>query len=402
MLIDDTIVNKYCNESDDTHLLNGNPINEVYFGNKNKYTIEMEKLISDLIKLKVKDDMKDKELSTVISPTLDKLEEVIEEFVKTKVCVMVEVSDKKTYNCSTFVAQLKKSTPVKLTKYGLIFGDSLAKAKLYIIFSWCFVFKPILTPEEITACLLHELGHDFSSSVIPLTSGLNTLKLALSISNRTKLGLYKNKKIDKTGIDKFKSYFEQTYRNIPNILEFLKGFIGDITDTAKLLLAKMIPLMNSNGYADEKFADSFATMHGYGPYLASALKKLDDYDAKRYKDSPLMDAIMGCASLALLVLFDEHPSTIVRMKTQVSLLEFELANDKTISPLLREEIQSQIIEIKALMKQYLIISESDKYSMAKKEYGRTMLEIFDDGDIFGGLVKSIFSIEAIDKKIKTM
>ena len=106
--------------------------------------------------------------------------------------------------------------------------------------------------------------------------------------------------------------------------------------------------------------------------------------------------MLGFYTLAFLIIFDEHPSTFARIKSQIASLQYELDSDKTLPPQMKRKIQKDINDLNVLMKQRLTIEKSDKYLMATKMYDNAMDKLFDTGDIFGTLIRGAFRFKDID------
>ena len=99
---------------------------------------------------------------------------------------------------------------------------------------------------------------------------------------------------------------------------------------------------------NEKLADNFATMYGYGPALSSGLEKLDSYDMKgspskindAYAKIPFISnihAINTSIGTIILQAFDEHPSCLSRTKDQLDMLERE-AMKEDLDPKMKKVI----------------------------------------------------------------
>ena len=135
-------------------------------------------------------------------------------------------------------------------------------------------------------------------------------------------------------------------------------------------------LMNSKELkpvrADEKFADQFVTMYGYGPELISAFSKMViDYSKfeKKLVKIPILNLFVGLKKIA----FDfgyrnfldlEHPPMITRMKSVIANLESDLKHTPNLSPETRRDIMNQIKDCKLKIDQFYNNTEND--NMATK------------------------------------
>lgn len=108
--------------------------------------------------------------------------------------------------------------------------------------------------------------------------------------------------------------------------------------------------------ADEKFADQFVSMYGYGPELASALSKTmidySDFD-RRFKDVPLLNVFVGLNQIRknLLNVVDDspHPVTKNRLLGVVRQLEQDLKDTPNLTPTMKKKMQDQIAQTKRII-----------------------------------------------------
>lgn len=101
--------------------------------------------------------------------------------------------------------------------------------------------------------------------------------------------------------------------------------------------------------ADEKFADQFATMYGYGPELSSALAKtmIDHSDFDRaLKDVPILNVLVGLnqirKNLGNVSDDNPHPVTKNRLLGVLKQLEQDLKDTPNLTPGMRQDMQAQI------------------------------------------------------------
>lgn len=110
---------------------------------------------------------------------------------------------------------------------------------------------------------------------------------------------------------------------------------------------------NMTDRADEKFADQFASMYGYGPELASALAKTmihySDFD-KSLKDVPLLNVFVGLnqirKNIGSIASDNPHPVTKNRLLNVVRQLEQDLKDTPNLTPTMKKKMQDQIIQTK--------------------------------------------------------
>lgn len=118
---------------------------------------------------------------------------------------------------------------------------------------------------------------------------------------------------------------------------------------------------NFNDRVDEKFADNFAIMYGYGPELSSILSKSATYrqyeNLESLRKIPIVNIFLGLKSIAGSLVNrgisgNVHPTLYTRMTNTISQLEYELDNVKNLTPKQRKEIQSNIDKAKAQLNSY--------------------------------------------------
>lgn len=113
---------------------------------------------------------------------------------------------------------------------------------------------------------------------------------------------------------------------------------------------------NMTDRANEKFADQFASMYGYGPELASALSKTmihySDFD-RSFKDVPLLNVFVGLnqirKNIAYISSDNPHPVTKNRLLNVVRQLEQDLKDTPNLTPTMKKKMQDQIIQTKKII-----------------------------------------------------
>lgn len=176
---------------------------------------------------------------------------------------------------------------------GLKFDTSKFSANLLVCLNTGILFSGILTVPELIAVLLHEIGHNFTKSVLQYNH----------ISDRV----------------------------------------------------------------DEKFADQFVAMYGYGPELNNAFGKMNlDYDEneKKMRDIPVLNIVIGLSDILGRYSirnsgFDEHPAIKSRMLSQIEQLKSDLKYTPDMNPKLKKQIEDEIARIENDMKIYLNSNNND-------------------------------------------
>ena len=110
----------------------------------------------------------------------------------------------------------------------------------------------------------------------------------------------------------------------------------------------------------------------------------------------MFSLLVGMMSFALTSLFDEHPDNISRMTNQIDYLEYELKHNVALSKEDKKDMQKQIIQIKALIKQSTIIDSNNKYSIPYKVYSKILVNLLGGQEIFGRINKALFNAKIMD------
>ena len=108
---------------------------------------------------------------------------------------------------------------------------------------------------------------------------------------------------------------------------------------------------------NEKFADQFAAMYGYGPDIASAFSKMTvNYGPieKAFKDVPVVNILVGLSNIwdnAVMrtSVQNEHPAMRSRMEAQIRQLEQDLKDTPELTPEMRADIKKQIERCKQII-----------------------------------------------------
>ena len=161
-----------------------------------------------------------------------------------------------------------------------------------------------------------------------------------------------------------------------------------------------LPLSLNN----EKTADNFATIYGYGPALSSALNKLETASPseldKAFDKIPFLSNLYSInTSLAYIIIggIDGHPETVTRMYDQLELLKRE-ANKEDLDPKMRKVILKDIADCEKVIKETTTLNDGIKdKELVSKLYSKFLHDnlkskrlkdmIFDDRLRFSGYDK---------------
>lgn len=246
------------------------------------------------------------------------------------------------------------------------------------------IFNPEFTDEEVQAVIMHEVGHNFytvsnsfalyTSDAIFFTSMIGSImsniisgrvdeaiSTIMNIAGATNVAKKVNVSISKIVekspelcvvvgvVSVFKGALLDLNVNLSTIINWVMG----IANIPSRVISNLISyILNPTGYADEKFADNFATMYGYGPDLVSALEKMDAMGMniavkKIIRSNPLLNAIDYLYSTPVEIIssvMDPHPYFIERARDQQRYLERELSKSD-IDPRMKKRLSDNSKEL---------------------------------------------------------
>lgn len=255
------------------------------------------------------------------------------------------------------------------------------------------VFGNILNDGELLSVYLHEIGHNFSPHV---SAFVNTKNLLLMASVYLSLiGIFLNRHRLKDTATTFKLIIGATaigrklYSALDKALstsELLAAIVSlggaiasiksNISNTIEgiltpfmftTIITKCLPehvlhlitspvelLIFAPAYVDERIADQFPVMYGYGPEFSSAMYKIEHTDSgSSYKEVineiPIANWIYDLYMIPinwLYGLFDEHQTGASRRANEINYLEAELRKNG-LSATRRKDIINDLNEINA-------------------------------------------------------
>ena len=253
------------------------------------------------------------------------------------------------------------------------------------------------TDEELLAVMLHEIGHNFFESVMYGDSAYGLSKKLVGIMgiiNDRILGVISSgkdanedmieKEVDNLIPDGFLSLSKMKAALLKPLSIFTKIAREKFKKVAKLFTNEA---MSDNltrpmeAYTNEKFADTFAAMYGYGAYLHSGLLKLDQYYVdmrnKKQPTNPIIVAYrvfklnLSDALSYMLNIKDEHPDGLARIKVSTDYLKKEIAR-QGIDPKVKAQLVNQLDELNRLIDEYINFPvDKDKMKITRTYY--TML-----------------------------
>lgn len=403
-------------------------VNEAYFG-KSKELLEIEKQIGVLRK-KFGKSYNGMDSKTYFGdwngdPEMLKLNRMFEKAFGFNCFSMVLVRSS-LINAFTIPVGVKWDTggafnPDKLKSIAIVDKQGLKFDKNNNLCIICNMYTGLFfnyqfTDGEILGIILHELGHNFAGALDPKIAwnsmALTWLQIILDILNwfngAFTLNSISPQMFNVLGkmTSQLREIMYQNCKPLITIYNIIGGLMGILKDLGANLMAfnyylnpfagigqKIISgitnlIIKPTGYRDEKIADRFATMYGYGPELTSGLSKMEDsaggIAGKQAIDDayPLLGSLlnfMPCCVQLVLGAFDPHPIWSERLEDQIRALEYELKKSD-VDPKMKKVIESQIKDIRA--QKAKILKESQKNTMFDDAnfMKKAWFSMFVDGD----------------------
>jgi len=251
-----------------------------------------------------------------------------------------------------------------------------------------------LSPEELLAIILHEIGHNMDISIFNLLShiplsidayteyveeGIDSffstmlaegIRDVFNIGGRTSSTI---KTIESIISQKIPILFRITtaiwdgylnirdFINIKNIIKKFRISPGNVFSfSPQAILLKALDLRNITGYSSEKYADSFATSYGYGPAFASFINKLEKKDKfianQVITNIPVVNWVYDFIMVELRLLWsvtDPHPQSAIRINSQLKKLKRDL-NDPNLNPRLKKSLEQDIHDMEEFINNYYL------------------------------------------------
>lgn len=382
---------------------------EIYY-EKNQNLEKIEEIIE---KIQSKYTIKDKANKINKDPLFKELGNIIKtEFGFKKVSVSVNIDQDESVNA--FCIPIKQSlfgqyaAAYTISNKGIKYKPE-ANAHTIFIFTKAILFNIGMTPKELTAILLHEIGHNFMDAVMPLEAPILFLTDYFIINIKTIDRLKHNKPVEdiykegKSLVDKSVKFLHCFALCLP-FINYMAGLIAHKTNIILTIEGIITGLF---GYTNEKFADNFAANYGYGPELASGLAKMDNSVANPsfwiYKIPILGKLIHNMLDLFVLIIgnmmIEPHPESIHRMNNTINSLKYEIENNPCLDNDTKKEILQQIKETEKIEDEYLKDINSNGYSLIKISYIHIINAIFKNGDILSKLIPLLNIEKAYDKII---
>ena len=432
------------------HSILNMPINEVYFG-KSKELLDIENQL-DIFRNKYMG--KYLNINAGTDPDLIKLNRMIENFFGFGCCSIYMI------NSTDFIfgaMPLSVRLDVPNAKNNLIVDKTHYKfnkkshISCFILASTGLMFNPEFLTSEIMAFLIHEIGHTFYSALsdknIILSNMFKCLKMCLNLLSTasqfnnngdivqavssqvayllaaSNFGIYCMSKFDnilREHLPILKNIMDTSTIIISTLFVKIPKLPYELLDKASLgiytLLYRIKSLPYNIGlnlleipfaYDDERTADNFATMYGYGPELISGLQKFRDNNLKQpskldtiYNKIPVVSHIYNAnMSITFIIfsIFDEHPNEISRARDQIALIEYEL-NKMDIDPKMKKDLEKDLKLCKLQLNKLIDLQDGIKNkNIIRNLWYRVLYKYTDSKTIKDILLNDIHRFERYDK-----
>lgn len=386
--------------------INRTLLNEVYFG-ETKEVKKLQELLSNLRKKCMNDDFVPKINSSDEIQAFNRYCEDMFGFKTFSLLILqTPIENAYTYPISCTFKGLDHLKYFAPTATGMKYKKEANYCTLVYITTG-LINNIKYSDREILAMLLHEIGHNFSANFNEVTNlqqatlpfivvldaiiSVLTLNVAAAKTIISNLGSVSNSykefraEIDEIVYRKLKplGIAKDTILKFANIIlnlnhflykklgkselvklvherrvilnQFLMGFFG-------LGLTMMNPvsiIRSALSYDNEKLADNFPTLYGYGEDIGTATAKLELCDKSErtalYKKIPVLMQFMNLMQIPsriAIMLADCHPSAMERMSDQMHMLQREL-DKQNLDPKMRKEIERQVKNIDSNIEEYI-------------------------------------------------
>lgn len=291
-----------------------------------------------------------------------------------------------TYSMNTLLVFSGKKKYIEKTGTG--FYDN-SKSTTLAVFTSMGLYELGLTPREMIAVILHEIGHNFDFSFYQrievfidsfFTLGIYAFELnkykekvdemrdnAIDEISGEDDAIYHNQKRR----DRMKKEYEKMMGEAHRMATFLNGLkipFNAVGDLLRMIVSPFAHIGMIGSKKGELFADSFAAAYGYGPDLISGLNKLDNVRDRYYiNKTPVGRFINDLTNLHWEIyssFSDCHGTNQERCQECIEKLKWDLKHND-FPPELKQDIINQINDLTAKYKAYTKWEPKDRYKISK-------------------------------------
>lgn len=362
-------------------------LQEVYFGRK---PIEpMAKLLS-----KIRENIKNKPYNVNINSSSDviKFNRSIESFFGFNSFALYIGPDNSInayalpVDCYLSPEEKKKILNSLITNpTGFKYKDAMGQVSLIINVNQGYIDADYINDDEIMATILHEIGHGFFEAVLDnecVFSMSRKISNALLSINGMAFDKVRNaKQVTEKVIEQEFSKLADTFRafktKIKNPLLRMKN---------RFVKESMENNMKKNriAYTNEKFADTFAAMYGYGEACHSGdIKAMQNiYDNANVPKYGFLNKFLKVYSLYIddliayaLNIQDEHPAELARVKTTAEYLKREIAKEG-LDPKMKQELIAELDKVNKLIDDFINYPKDEDSMQILRAYYTKLYEKF--------------------------
>lgn len=310
-------------------------------------------------------------------------------------------------------ASASKNLKVYKSNKGFYF-DKTAQISAMATCYFGIICSKEFSDREVMSVLLHEIGHSFTYAVLNKEGALTGSSILLKACQQVS-GIIQNhiKNGDTVTDDLAESDMERV-----SIFSLIKDLFTRKTankintvvhSISQTLRSKMRGNTKNYEYTNEKFADTFSSMYGYGSELNTTLQKMQDMSIKFYladaKTPSSISIALQVAAMSytnmigfILGALDEHPTGLTRIQTQIDFLERELRNTG-LDPVMKSELQKQLDTQKKLIDDFINYSSDEDafkayrvyYTKLYKKYGGDIREKYTDNQAMFDVIDSTYN-----------
>lgn len=335
------------------------------------------------------------------------------------------IANAHTYPIDTRLDVLNTNKHLVADKKGFKFNKDADYSALVCIYSGA-IFNPEFTDEEVMGIIMHEVGHNFYAAldrnhgvlsnlfcIITLIASIYNAIIYLLMGNISKSSdeikdILTSTNLYRKIVDKIGQQLRTNQHALVLIYDWFETF-GNITATVQGGLFKLLDLISVGlmwpalgflislmklrspfslvfliwAYPNERLADNFCTMYGYGPAQAKALEKIQSRSITLpskiedvYNKIPIISNLYAInMSLGYIILetFDAHPNTMSRTKDQLDMLERE-AMKEDLDPKMRKVILSDVKACKDQIKKITDTSDMLDKDILTHAYYKALYE----------------------------
>lgn len=310
-------------------------------------------------------------------PSIKKIEIYVEKLFGVKKCNLLMVSrdtleGMTLINAASFIdGDFRKKGATK---------DVNKHTTLNITMSTGLISTCELQGDELTAVLLHEIGHNFERGILrilSMPSFMILLDAPLMLLARTpKVGSFFDNLRIANVVQNLKKFKEVVISMIPGgtRIRDLLDAVGELLTAGSIIIPSRETLaritlrgniLSLPTYFSEKYADSFAVDYGYAEPLGRALNKLSlqpNTIDHAVRELPVVSWIYDLNDIAwelLVSALTGYPTNQNRMRSSIDRLK-KSAKDPELSPTLRKQLEKEIASYEEFYYDYYLDIEKNE------------------------------------------